>query len=358
MARKRAVEFLDALLREKRLDAILLTELANISYLTGFSGSEAVVIYSKGTRWFLTDFRYQEQAKEEVLGFKLQIFKNKLKALSRVAAMMGLKSMGFEASAINFAFYRALRKELKTVRLVPLEKSLLEIRAVKETDEIQNLKKAVRISETALNRALQNFRAGISELELAAELEFQLRRAGSGWFAFETIVASGHRAALPHAKSSAKKIQKGEMVIIDFGASCKGYAADLTVTVAAGEPGKKARIIYEAVSNAQKAAIAGVREGALCREIDALARNYLKARGYGRYFGHGLGHGLGLAVHEEPSLNPRSGTVLKPGMVFTIEPGIYLPGELGVRIEDDLLLNQGKNVLVLSRSNQPLRIFE
>jgi len=358
LPRTRAFEFLDQLIRRNRLDALILTDLPNICYLTGFRGSEATVIYSPKARWFFSDFRYQEQARQEVSGFKVQIFKNKFKAIASSARRLGLKRLGFEASGMNFALYRAFQKELKGARLFPLEKSLLEIRAIKGPDEIQNLKTAVRISETALNRALGQFRAGISELELAAELEFQLRRAGSGWFAFESIVASGERAALPHARSTSKKIQKGELVVIDFGASFNGYAADLTVTIAAAEPGKKARKIYEVVSQAQKAAIAGVREGALCREIDALARDYIKAQGYGRYFGHGLGHGLGLAVHEEPSLNHKSKTELKPGMVFTVEPGIYLPGELGVRIEDDLLLNQGKNVLVLSRSNQPLRIFE
>jgi len=357
LRRERAVEFLDQLREENRLDAILITELANVWYLTGFSGSEGAVVYSRKGRWFFSDFRYRDQARQEISGFKIVIFKNKFREIAKVLKKLGGRRIGFEAS-ITQQLLAAYKKELAGSKFIPLKKSLAQVRAIKDRDEIASIKAAVRIAEKALEKALPGFKAGVSELEFAAELEFQLRQAGSGWFPFETIVASGPRAALPHGTATRKKIQKGELVVIDFGATFQGYASDLTVTVAAGEPGKNARRVYETVSQAQKQAIAGVAKGRRGQEIDALARGYIKRHGYGRYFGHGLGHGLGLMVHEEPVLNHKSETALLPGMVFTIEPGIYLPQRLGVRIEDDLLLNEQEKVLILSHSNRPLRVFE
>jgi Xaa-Pro aminopeptidase len=358
LKRARAIEFLDQLLERRGLDALLITDLADVWYLSGFRGSEGTILYSRQGACFFSDFRYREQAKEEIAGFKVSIFKNKFKEIAEQVDKLRARSIGFEASGLSYQLYLTWRKTLKGKRLVPLKESLLSIRAVKDKDEIEDIKRAARIAEDGLAKALRSFRAGISELDLAGELECQLRKAGSGWFSFETIVASGWRAALPHAKATSKKIKNGELVVIDFGTTFNGYSSDLTVTVAAGEPGKKARSIYQIVSEAQERAIAGVKEGILCKEIDALARDYISGKGWGRYFGHGLGHGLGLAVHEEPVLNHKSETALMPGMVFTVEPGIYLPGELGVRIEDDVLLNRGQKVLLLSHSNQPLQIFE
>lgn len=358
MERKRAVEFLDRLIKQSRVDAILITDLANVWYLSGFRGSEGAILFSKKGRWFFSDFRYRDQAEEEVSGFKVKIFKNKFKEIQRLLHRLGVRNLGFEASGLSCQLFRAFKKEMKGIRLKVLKKSLAEIRARKDPDEIRWISNAAKLAEKGLSTALKSFRAGITELDFAAELEYQIRKAGSGWMPFETIVASGPRGAFPHAKATGKKIKKGELVVIDFGAAFNGYGADLTVTVAAGDPGRKARELYQIVSTAQKQAIAGLEPGKLCRDIDRLARGYIRRRGYGRYFGHGLGHGLGLAVHEEPAINSKSETVLEPGMVFTIEPGIYLPGQFGVRIEDDLVLNNEKKPLLFSRSNQPLRVLE
>ncbi len=355
--RKRALEFLAQLARENRLDALLITDLANVWYLTGFRGSEGTVIFSPDQRWFLSDFRYQEQAAQEISGFRIKIFRNKLKEIKKLLSRLRVRRLGFEPSGLSFQLYQALKKELKGIRLVPLKKSLLEIRSVKDPDEIENMKKAVNIAEAALAQALLHFRAGIRELDFAAELEYQVRKMGSDWYAFDTIVASGWRGALPHGKATGKMIKKGELVVIDFGTICHGYHSDLTVTVSAGDPGKKARRIYQIVSQAQQLAIAAVKPGKTAKEIDQAARDYIVAQGYGKFFGHGLGHGLGLAVHEEPGINSRSLTLLQPGMAFTIEPGIYLPGKFGVRIEDDLIVEPGQG-RVWSRSNQPLKIIE
>ena len=358
MKRARAIDFLNSIIGEERLDGILITDLANVRYLSGFSGSEGTLLFAKKGRWFFSDFRYREQSRQEIAGFTIKIFKNKFKEIPELIKKLRMKKLGFEPAGLSHNIYRAYQKQLKGVSLKPLKKSLLETRALKDRDELEWISKAAQTAEAGLDRALKVFRAGISELDFAAELEYQLRKAGSGWFSFPSIVAAGPRAALPHAEASSRKIKKGELVVIDFGATCNGYASDLTVTVAAGEPGKKAREVYQVVSEAQKRAIAGIREGIACMEIDSLARDYINSRGFGKYFGHGLGHGLGLMVHEEPSINSKSKTVIKPGMAFTIEPGIYLPGRLGVRIEDDLILNHKKNVVLLSASNQPLRIFE
>lgn len=358
MIRRRAVDSLQSVLEQERLDAVLVTELANVWYLSGFRGSEGTILFSKKGRWFFSDFRYREQARQEVSGFKIKIFKSKFKEIPGLVKELRVRRLGFEPSGISFHILRAFQNELKGVKLVPLKNSLNQIRAIKDPDELECIRSAAKIAEAGLNRALESFRSGITEIDFAAELEYQLRKAGSGWFSFQTIVASGWRAALPHGEASPKKIKKGELVVIDFGATYNGYASDLTVTVAAGEPGKKAREVYEIVSAAQKLAVEGVRAGVACKEVDALARDYIKRMGYGGSFGHGLGHGLGLMVHEEPSLNSKSLTVLQPGMAFTVEPGVYLPGRLGVRIEDDLILNHKKNVVLLSSSNQPLRIFE
>ncbi len=355
--RPRARDFLAQLCHDQRLDAILITDLDNVHYLTGFSGSEGSVIFSPKSSWFLSDFRYQEQAAREIAGFRIKIFRNKLKQIRRILAGLKVKRLGFEPAGLSCAIYQSLRQELKGARLIPLKKSPSQIRAVKDPDEIEKIAKAVTIAEAALAKALSNFRPGISELDFAAELEYRMRKAGSGWFAFETIIASGGRGALPHGTASHKRIKKGELVVIDFGAGFQGYHSDLTVTVAAGEPGKKARAIYAVVSEASRLAIAAVRPGLEARALDRVARDYIKAQGFGECFGHGLGHGLGLAVHEEPGINSRSKTVLEPGMVFTVEPGIYLPGKLGVRIEDDVLVENDR-ARVLSRSNRPLRILE
>lgn len=355
--KKRANLFLARLAEQNRLDAILITDLSNISYLTSFRGSEGTILFSPKQSWFLTDFRYQEQAEQEVSGCRIKIFKNKIKELQKLISKLKVKRLGFEPQGLSVQFYLSLKKELKKVKLVPLKKSLLEIRACKEPEEIEKIEKAVNLSEKALANALLHLKPGIQELDLAAELEYQSRKMGSGWFAFDTIVASGPRGALPHAKASTKTIKKGELIVIDFGVNYQGYYSDLTVTVALGDPGAKARKVYQIVAQAQKLAIEQIRPGQEAKELDRTARAYIQAQGFGKFFGHGLGHGIGLAVHEEPGLNPRSNTILQPGMVFTIEPGIYLPGEFGVRIEDDLVLEDNK-VRLLSHSNQPLKIFE
>ena len=355
--RERAIKFLAQLAQENHLDAILITDLTNVSYLSGFRGSEGTIIFTPEKKWFFTDFRYQEQVYKEISGFRIKIFKNKIKELAKIFSKNRIKRLGIEPTGMSFQYYRTLKTELKRINLVPLKKSLSEIRAIKDQDEIEKITKAVKLAEYALEKALRNFRPGITELDLAAELEFQARKTGAGGFAFDTIIASGPRGALPHGKATQKIIRKGELVVIDFGVNYLGYYSDLTVTISAGEPTKKAREIYQIVSDAQNKAIEAIKPGVRAKDIDKIARDYIHAQGFGRFFGHGLGHGIGLAVHEEPSINPRNDAELKPGMVFTIEPGIYLSGKFGVRIEDDLILRHNKAVRI-SQSNQPLRIFE
>jgi len=357
LARKRAIEFLNQLLEEYHLDAILITNLINVRYLSGFTGSEGTVIFSQKGNWFLTDPRYRLQAEQEVKGFKVKIFKKKIREIYTLFKKLKAKKVGFEPFALSYQFFNLLKNELKGIKLIPLNRSLLEARAIKDKDERENIEKAVSIAERGLSQALNHLKSGITELDFASELEYQLRKAGSQGPGFETIVASGARSALPHAKADNKVMKKGEIVVIDFSANCQGYFSDLTITIALGEPDKKAKEIYQIVSDAQKLAIGEIKPEKLANQIDKTARNYIKSRGYGKFFEHGLGHGLGLEVHEQPAINHISKNRLKTGMVFTVEPGIYLPGNLGVRIEDDVILEDNKPK-VLSKSNQALRIFE
>ncbi len=358
MNRQRIFYRLNRILKEEELDVLLITRLADVWYLTGFRGSEGVVIYGSKFRYFLSDARYKEQAKEEVKGFSVKIFKNKVKEITHLLKRIGAQKIGFDPAGISYQFYKELRKNLKGVRFYSLPSLIAELRAVKEPEELKKIQQAVRIAEKALSFALEKFKLGMKELDLASELEYQLRRAGSGWFPFETIVASGARACLPHAKASNKKIKARELVVIDFGASVDGYFCDLTVTISAGEPTRLAKEIYQIVSNAQTLAINSIQPEKPAKEVDAVARDYIKSKGYGKFFQHGLGHGLGLEVHELPSINPKSNYLLKSGMVFTIEPGIYIPEKkLGVRIEDDVVIWDNKTK-TLSHSNQPLRVLE
>jgi len=357
LARKRASEFLNQLLEEYHLDAILITNLINVRYLSGFTGSEGSIIFTEKDSWFLSDPRYRLQAEQEVKGFKVKIFKKKVREIYSLFKKLKAKKVGFEPFALSYQFFVLLKKELTGIKLIPLKRSLSEVRAIKDKDELENIKRAVEIAEIALGRALNQIRAGITELDFATELEFQLRKAGSQGTGFDTIVASGARSALPHAKADNKIMKKGEIVVIDYSANCQGYFSDLTITIALGEPDKKAKEIYQIVSEAQKMAIREIKPEQLANQIDKIARNYIKSKGYGKFFEHGLGHGLGLEVHEQPAINHISKNKLKTGMVFTVEPGIYLPGKFGVRIEDNVILEDNK-AKVLSKSNQALQIFE
>src|SRR6266702_4180588 len=288
---------------EFSLKAVLITDLRNIRYLCGFSGTEGALVLAPDRAWFLCDSRYTAQAAEEVQGADvMECAPIRIDTVAALAHEFGLDRIGFEAAHTNVSAFRRMSGMLTGIDLVELGPDLDEIRICKD------------------------------------RVEIEMRRRGADGRAFDFIVASGERGAMPHGRASDKVIRSGELVTIDFGALKDGYHSDETVTVACGSPGIREQEIHSIVRTAHDLAIEAVRPGISCKDLDEIARSYIRDKGYGNNFGHGLGHGIGLEIHEMPTLSPRGAAVLEEGMTITIEPGIYIPGFGGVRIEDTLVV--------------------
>jgi len=315
------------------LDALLITSIHTIRYVSGFTGSDGVVVVGRDGLWFLTDSRYRAQAEEEVAGFILGEYKQKLEETAALLTDQGFGGVGFEASSLTVARHTRLA-EAFTGCLTPLPEDFDGIRSVKDREELAALEKISTLASRAFLELLPEIRPGATERRLALRLEWLLREAGANAVAFNFIVASGPRGGLPHAVPTDRAICSGELVTFDFGGILDGYCSDETVTVAVGAPGHRQREIYRTVKEAHDLALERIRPGATCREVDAAARDHIIAQGFGEFFGHGVGHGVGLEIHEKPTVSYRSEETLEEGMVVTIEPGIYLPGWGGVRIED------------------------
>jgi Xaa-Pro aminopeptidase len=328
------------------LEAILITNLANIRYLCGFSGSEGVLLLSPDEAWFLCDSRYTTQAAEEVSGAEVREFSAKYEAVCSLITEKKIRRFGFEATHMLVSDFRQLSERLDGCELVGLGAALDSIRSCKDQNEIEMLGSVAKIASASLEVVLASLVPGVRESDVALELEIEMRRRGADARAFDFIVASGERGAMPHGRASDKVLRSGEMVTIDFGAVKDGYYSDETVTVALGHPTDRGREIHAIVRQAHDRAIAAVRPGISCRDLDAVARDYIREQGYDSFFGHGLGHGVGLEIHEKPVLSPRSEAVVEEGMVFTIEPGIYVPGFGGVRIEDTVAVTADGCVLL------------
>ncbi len=320
------------------LEGLLVTDLRNIRYLCGFSGSEGALLVTQSDYFFLCDSRYTAQATDEVQEAEVRECAVRLDALASLVAEKGIARLGFEAVHTTVNDYRKMAVRLAGIELVEIGPAFDEIRCCKDRAEVESLMAVAGLASRALSNVLKCIRPGISEADVSLELELEMRRLGADGRAFDFIVASGVRGAMPHGRASNKLIQAGELITIDFGALKDGYHSDETVTVACGEPGGREKEIHAIVRAAHDLAIATVVPGISCKELDAVARNYIAEHGYGDYFGHGLGHGIGLDIHEKPTVSPRSEAVLEEGMVITIEPGIYIPGFGGVRIEDTLLV--------------------
>ncbi|HEY3306945.1 MAG TPA: Xaa-Pro peptidase family protein [Desulfuromonadaceae bacterium] len=320
------------------VDAILLTNLLNVRYLCGFSGSEGALLLTRDAGWFLCDSRYTTQAAAEVRDVEIYQFVSKLDSISELIAEKQLSRIGFESGSMTVADFKALAEKLVNVALVAIDSDLDQIRTCKDQDELAQLQGVAAIASVSLLAVLPLLKPGLGENAFARELEFEMRRRGADGRAFDFIVASGKRGAMPHGRASDKLIEVGELVTIDFGAAKDGYFSDETVTVVMGQPEERQYEIYQVVKEAHDLAIAEVRPGITGSELDSVARDYIRGKGYGDYFGHGLGHGVGLEIHEKPTVSPRSDTIIEEGMVFTIEPGIYIPGFGGVRIEDTLVV--------------------
>ncbi|MFY9543139.1 MAG: Xaa-Pro peptidase family protein [Dethiobacteria bacterium] len=328
-------------LKKRSLEAVLITHPANRFYISGFSGSNGILAIGAEEAFLFTDFRYLEQAEEQSPHFKICSWKGKLsEALQPVINAAGWKTLGFEEEHVTYSLYRELEEGLP-LELLPLKGLVEELRVVKSEAEVESLRRGAAIMDRAFDFLINTIKPGMTEKELALELEYYLRRQGSEGILFSYIVASGERGSLPHGIASEKPLRSGELVTIDFTGTFDSYATDMTRTIALGEPGARAREVYEIVRLAQQAAREKIRPGMKGIEADALARELIKEAGFGEYFGHGLGHGLGLEVHEQPVLSPRSESILAPGMVVTIEPGVYIPSWGGVRIEDMVLITSG-----------------
>ena len=341
---------LAARLAAEHLDAVLLTGLANVRYLTGFTGSSALVVVTcRGDVLFVSDFRYQTQAADEVGDLaRVVIEQSSLWAglWQQLGAFGYVQVVGFEsAHLLHRDFQRLLDAGAKwTWR--PTTDLVEALRERKDAGEVRLVEEAVAVAQAALGATLAEVRPGLTELTVAGMLERNLRAAGSEGFPFETIVASGPRAALPHARAAAREIAAGDLLLIDFGAVVGGYCADVTRTVVVGRASARQDEVYDVVRAANALASARVRAGMTGKDADALARDYIADRGFGEAFGHSLGHGLGLEVHEAPRLARTAEAVLPVGAVVTIEPGVYLPGWGGVRVEDDVHLGpDGPRVL-------------
>ncbi len=316
------------------IDAILLSDMKDIRYLTGFTGSEGLVLLGGSETFLLTDSRYTTQAESETSGCAVVEIREKKTALASLASAQGFRSLGFQDERVSVSFYNELVDQLPDVRFVSLGAEVALLRIIKDFQEIECLAKTAKIASETLVRILPTIESSDTEKKICLRLEFALRTAGADDKAFDFIVASGERGALPHGRATTKSIRRGELLTIDFGAVVDGYNSDETVTIAFGKPDAKQREIYQIVKDAHDMALEAIRPGVSFREIDSVAREYIARKGYGDYFGHGLGHGVGLDVHEKPVVSFRNEDVVREGMVFTIEPGIYLPGWGGVRIED------------------------
>jgi Xaa-Pro aminopeptidase len=338
-----------------QFDALLVSHLPNIRYLCGFTGSSGLLLVEESGSVFFTDVRYDTQAHAEVKGAKVVIARQAVlsAAADRIAALRGKRVIAIEADHVTVSDRKRLDDLLPTHLRLKNASSLVErARMVKDEDELAVIRSAVNLGAKLFDRALAVMRPGVKESDVAAEMEYAARRAGAEEMSFSTIIASGERSALPHGRASDKPIKPGGFAVCDFGVILDGYCSDQTRTVWVGSVSEDARVGYEAVLEAQLAAIAAVRPGVSVGEVDGAARKVLRKRGLGRYFTHSTGHGVGLEIHEAPRLAAGQKTVLQPGMVITIEPGVYFPGKWGVRIEDMVTVTaRGCDVLTPTRKD-------
>ena len=350
-----------AALEDEGVDALYVTHLPNVRYLCGFTGSNGCLVIGRSGARFLTDGRYRTQAGEQVQGAEVEIYglPDELdRGLRRAFADFGAASktmIGFEAAHLTVAALDRLRG-LGGFEPVGTKQVVERLRMVKEPAELDRIREAARMADEGLAHVLERVTEGASERELALDLEFYMRRQGADDVSFDLIVAAAERSALPHAHPSERQVEKGRYLLFDLGCIFEGYCSDLTRTVMVGDPDERHREIYDLVARAQQAGLDAVQPGRPAAEVDRAARQVIEDAGYGDAFGHGLGHGVGVEIHEAPTLRSTSSDVLEAGNVITIEPGVYLPGWGGVRIEDLVAVTPG-GADVLSRSTKELQVL-
>lgn len=335
-------EALRRLLSQKSLPALLVTDERNVTYLTGFTGDSSYLLISLDRELLISDGRYVQQLAEECPGLELAIRlpgSQMADFSAKVVGELGLLALAIEADIVTVGYYEKLKTALKTTSLANTSGLVESLREIKDEGEIAEIREAIDIAQRAFGVIRASLRLGLSEKDIADELEYQLRLFGGTCGAFPSIIGVGPRAALPHGRPSAgSRIGDYDFVLVDWGARGRLYHSDLTRMLVTGKLSPQLDKVYGLVLRAQRAAIAAIRPGAIMHDVDAAARQVIEAGGYDKAFNHSLGHGIGLAVHEQPRLAPDQKRALAPGMVVTVEPGIYLPEWGGVRIEDDVLV--------------------
>lgn len=351
------VEKLREAMRKDSIDGFLITSLYNLRYLTNFTGTTGLAVITLDKAFFVTDFRYTEQAAAQAQGF--EIVKNSGPIFEEVATICQkeeINVLAFEESFVSFAEYSVLEDLIEESSLAPVSGMIEALREVKDEEEIALIQQACHIADQGFEHILKMVRPGMTEIEVANQLDFFMRSLGATSVSFETIVASGLRSAMPHGVASEKVIEQGDLITLDFGCYYQGYVSDMTRTFAVGDPGDKLKEIYQIVLEAQEKVLAAAKPGMTGIELDAIARDHIASFGYGDAFGHSTGHGIGLEIHEGPNVSFRADKAFVVGNVITDEPGIYLPGIGGVRIEDDLLITETGNK-VLTHSPKELIIL-
>ena len=326
-------------MEKKNFEAMLVTKPENRRYLSGFTGTAGIVLITQTNAWFITDFRYKDQAASECQGFEILIHTPE-KSVYDLINELGIKSIAFEDEYMTVSAYNTYKSKLKNVELVPNNQLIENLRLLKSEEEIETIRKSASIADAAFEHILSFIKVGMKEKEVALELEMFMKKQGASALSFDIIVASGWRSALPHGRASDKIIETGDFVTMDFGCVYKGYCSDMTRTVVMGQASEKQKKVYETVLKAQEEALKAIKPGVSGKDADKVARDIITEEGFGDYFGHGLGHGVGLEVHEAPRLAPIGEKILEKNMVVTDEPGIYIPDFGGVRIEDLIVITE------------------
>ena len=322
-------------------EAVLITSAENRFYFSGFKGSSGVLLITKEETYLLTDFRYIDQAKDEASSYTvINHERNVFPTVTEYVKKHGITKLGVEFGKMPIQEFKELESLNPDLQFFNSEEAIYKLRMIKDQGEIECFRKGIAMCDQAFEHSLSFIRPGMSEKELGLELEFFMRKAGADGIKENHVIASGERSSLPHGQATERIIQVGDFVKMDIGAKVNGYYTDFTRTVVVGEPSDKHIEIYNIVKNAQEAALDAIGPGKVCSELDKVARTIITEAGYGANFGHSLGHSIGLAVHESPAMRATDDTVLQPGMVITVEPGIYIPGFGGVRIEDFIVITE------------------
>ena len=329
------------IIADSEFDSLLIDSDVNRFYLTGFTGSAGRVLFTPKKEYFITDFRYTEQAEDQTDGFEIiELNKDVVESINDILQEDGTEKLGFEAKTVNYYQYGKYNEKFKDIELISTEDLIKDIRMTKDENEIELIKKAIDISDKAYDHILEFIEPGMTEKEVALELEITQKKLGGEKNAFDFIVASGERSSMPHGVASDKVIKENELITLDFGTFYKGYCSDMTRTFVLGQASEKQKEVYNTVLKAQQAVIDQIKAGMTGVEADKIARDIIKEAGYGDNFGHGLGHGIGVEVHEGPTASYKSEDTIIENSIVTDEPGIYIKGWGGVRIEDDLLITK------------------